>query len=311
MMLKIKKIFRREVEIVPFYRSIFITYAIIITLLFVGMRIAFFFFPDGKPLYLLRDVDFRILHVQMNNGLINFYKDVTFRDLTVRSFYLYYWYFLFFPIYLIPVEIGLYVWDALRLCVSIYIAKNISKITTEKKDLIFFYLINGLGFLADSYLNNINWLIQILIFQSYIYLKRDKKWLSGILFALAMFKINLFIYPLILIIVKELKVKKLYYYVIPFVLLCLPYIIFPDYLYQLVYNWTQPPFNETQETILILRIYNILWKAFQPAHLMFLSFIAIIFIVNLKSKKWQNFMRNTIFIFIVILNLSFPFILWI
>ena len=86
--------------------------------------ILFFFFPE-----LIReskDYDYRLLLKGMDNGLINFYDPIT--DYDWPPYYLYFWFFLFFPMYLMPFEIGVYVWDILRLVMGIFIINEAPKI---------------------------------------------------------------------------------------------------------------------------------------------------------------------------------------
>ena len=170
----------------------------------------------------------------MDNGLIDYYNASSIGGF--RAYYLYYWYFLFFPIYILPLEIGVYVWDALRLITAIYVAKNVNKLTDNSTDKVIFFLITGIGFFADMYLNNTNWLIQIFLFQSYVALKNDKKWLSGLLFTLATYKIIVIVFPFILLIVKKIKLRNIAFFFIPFAFICIPYYIFPDYFLSMVYN---------------------------------------------------------------------------
>ena len=87
--------------------------------------------------------------------------------------YLYFSYFIFFPIYIFPSYIGVYINDALRLITVIYIAKNMHKLTEDKNDQLLFYLLSIIGYLADGTLNNNNWFILLLLFESMVQLKRE------------------------------------------------------------------------------------------------------------------------------------------
>ena len=184
------------------------------------------------------------------------------------------------------------------------------KITENKKDLVAFFILSGVGYFADAYLNNTNWLLGLLLFISYIELEKDRKWIAGILFAIAMYKINIIAFPIILLIVKKIKFKDVVYYIVPFGILCIPYLIFPDYLMQLYHNWTFIEHGIGGEVSLLMRIYLISWQAFQTGQLMFMSLMVLYFLVNVKDEKWRGRYRIIIVAFLLILNLSFPLVLW-
>ena len=269
---------------------------------------AVFYFEDGGRYEFLRDVDFRTFHNLLGNGIIDYYKHNSIDG--YRGIYLYYWCFIYYPIWVLPAEIGLYVWDALRLIATLYIAKNLYKITEKKADLIAFFILSSIGYFADAYLNNSNWLLLLLLFLSFIEFKNDRKWLSGILFAIAMYKINVIIFPFVLLISKEIKIKDLLYYVIPFGLLCIPYIIFPEYLSQLLYNWSYVEGGGANDPSILISLYMISWQAFQTAQLMFLGLIVLILVMNINNEQWRNRTRVFLVLFIIILNLTFPIVLW-
>jgi len=228
----------------------------------------------------------------MDNGLINFYDPVEISEWP--PYYLYFWYFLFFPIYILPLIVGLYVWDILRLILSIVIIKESAKLFTEKKDLLIFYLLCTIGYSLDAYYHNVNFLIAFFLFMSYYYLEKDKKWNAGILFVLATFKITAILFLPLLLIIKKVKLKDLLYFLIPFALMFIPYIIFPDYFFQMVNNWGH---SDTEIKGLLI-IDSILWKALQPSHLMFIGLLLIIFIENIKDEKRKSVYR-TIFVSII------------
>ena len=251
----------------PMYK--YYIYGIIIgTAILIILRIIFYFDPSSRFAQ-LRDVDYKTLYDFIDGGLPNYYNQVSIGN--YRPIYLYYWYFIFYLFYLMPLDIGVYVWDALRLISSIYIAKEIYRITEDKKDLIAFFILSGVGFFADAYLNNTNWLLGLLLFISYIQLEKDRKWIAGILFAIAMYKINIIAFPLILLIVKKIKFKDLLYFILPFAVLCIPYVIYPEYFMQMFHNWTYIENAGAEETSLFMTIYLISWQAFQTAQLMFMS----------------------------------------
>ena len=118
----------------------FIYIFIIISLSFIILRIFLYFFEILPWIKETKDIDFKILLEGMENGLINFYDDITISDWP--PYYLYFWYFLFFPIYILPFNfyMGVYVWDALRLILAIAVIKESPKMFKNKKDLFIFYL---------------------------------------------------------------------------------------------------------------------------------------------------------------------------
>ena len=77
------------------------------------------------PLFLdeSKDVDFRILLLGLKNGLVNFYDPVNVPEGVPDwpPYYLYFWYFIFYPMGLIPFEISVVIWDLLRLVISSYL----------------------------------------------------------------------------------------------------------------------------------------------------------------------------------------------
>lgn len=230
-----------------------------------------------------------ILLEGMDNGLINFYDNVQITGWP--PYYLYFWYFLFFPIYIIPAPfnliIGIYIWDGLRLLLSIYVLKGASNIFKNKNDLFIFYLFGTVGYALDAYFNNVNFLIVFFVFYSYVFLQMDKKWIAGILFTLAIFKINALLYLPVILIIQKIKWKDLIYYLTPIVVVCLPYLIFPDYLLQMLRNW----FSSDSQVSNILFFDSIMWKFLQPSHLMFIGLIFLIFIENTKNEKRRYWYR--------------------
>ena len=283
-------------------------YGIIIgTIVLIILRIIFYFDPSSRFAE-LRDVDYRTLYDLMDGGLPNYYNQVSIGNF--RGIYLYYWYFMFYPFYLMPINIGVYIWDALRLVSSIYVAKQIYKITENKKDLVAFFILSGVGFFADAYLNNTNWLLGLLLFLSYSELEKDRKWIAGILFAIAMYKINIIAFPIILLIVQKIKFKDIIYFIVPLAILCIPYVIFPEYFIQMFHNWTFIENTGADQISLFMRIYLISWQAFQTAQLMFMSLLVLYFLINVKDEKWRDRLRIIIVAFLLILNLSFPLVLW-
>ena len=80
--------------------------------------------------------------------------------------------------------------------------------------------------LIDGWYNNCNFLIIFFLFMSYIYLDKNKMWISGIFFALSTIKINSVLFLPVLLLVRKIKFKDLVYYLVPFFLLCLHILYF-------------------------------------------------------------------------------------
>ncbi|TFG23267.1 MAG: DUF2029 domain-containing protein [Promethearchaeota archaeon] len=265
----------------PFH-LIFIISLIIITIILIIIRIFLYFNDSNYFIYSRRDYDFIILREGIKNGLINFYDPI--EGSAWPPYYLYFWYFMFYPMYLLPIEIGVYVWDILRLISVVYVFFKAKEIFGSRTDLIIFYILSCIGYSVDAYFNNVNFLILFFLFNSFLALQKDKKWIAGILFTLATFKINAFLFLPVLLIAKKIKFKDLIYYLVPFFIAFIPYIIFPDYFMQMLTNWGHS--DEAVEGILIFE--SMFWKALQPSHLMFIGLLLIIFldgITDIKRKK--------------------------
>jgi hypothetical protein len=254
-----------------------------ITIGFIILRILIFYFNTGPYIARNKDVDYFILIEGMKNGIVNFYNPI---DKAVwPPYYLYFWYFLFFPMYLIPIEIGVYIWDMLRLISVGYVFFKAKEIFVNQIDLILFYILCSIGFAYDAFFNNVNFVIFFFLFLSYIAWENDKKWLAGIFFTLATFKINAIVFLPVLLIIKKIKLKDLYYYLIPFFLICIPYIIFPNYFAQMLNNWM---YSDERVQGILFGIDSIAWKALQPSHLMYISLLIIIFLENLENISLEN-----------------------
>jgi len=260
----------------------------IITAVLIIIRIISYFFEISPWVEATKDIDFKILIEGMDNGLIDFYDPISISDWP--PYYLYFWYFLFFPIYIMPfnVSIGVYIWDVLRLILTIVVVRKAPTIFKNKKDLLIFYIFGSIGYTIDAYYNNVNFIIVFLLFFSFYFLERDEYWKAGFLFTLATFKITAIVFLPVLLIIKKLKWKDLKYFLLPFLLICIPYIIFPDYLFQMVKNWG----SSDAEIKDILFFDSVLWKALQPSHLMFIGLLFIIFIENIKDDKRKKFLRR-------------------
>ncbi len=283
------------------YILIYILIIIFITAVLVALRITFSFFQEESPgLFIIdllmrnRDLNFKTNYDLMYNGIIHYYEYNP--VINERAIYLYFWYFIFYPFYIIPQDISIYLWDLLRVIATIYIVINISKIIENRRDLLFFLLFSGIGYFADMYLNNTNWIIQLFLYESYIKLEKNNKLLSGIFFTLCTFKITLIIIPFIFILIKKIKGRDLIFYFLPFLVICIPYIIFPEYFSMMVSNWFQS--IETTSGFSIVSIFLIFWRVIQPAQLMFLSVILVIILVNIKKEKQKTSIGSLIYIFV-------------
>ena len=260
-----------------------------LTIYLIIMRILINTFDASPLIEGSRDVDFKILLLGLKNGLENFYAPVAVPEGVPDwpPYYLYFWYFIFYPMGLFPFEVSVYIWDILRLITSSYVVLKVFKIIKNRINLLFFYLTFTIGFFIDGWYNNCNFLIIFFLLFSYTSLEKDKMWLSGIFFALSTIKINSILFVPVLLILKKIKVKDLIYYVLPFTLLCLPYIIFPDYFLQMINNWT----SSTPGIQGLTFLDSIIWKAVQPSHLMFLGFILVIIFESLEKYKKKERIR--------------------
>ena len=259
----------------------------LISISYLILRILLYYFDILPWIKETKDIDFKILIEGMDNGLINFYDDVAISKWP--PYYLYFWYFLFFPVYIIPIDglIGVYVWDALRLILTILVVIKSARVFKQKKNLLIFYIFSIVGYSIDAYYNNVNFLIVFFLFYSFIYIGKDKMWIAGILFTLSTFKITAILFLPILLLSKKIKVRDLIYFIIPFVLICIPYIIFPDYLFQMTSNWL---YSDTEIQGLLI-IESIFWKALQPSHLMFIALLVIIYLESINIEKKRNVYR--------------------
>ena len=265
----------------------FIYLFVIITITLIILRIFLYFFEISEWIQDTKDLDFKILIEGMDNGLIDFYNPVAISDWP--PYYLYFWYFIFYPIYIIPFNsiIGVYVWDILRLVLTILIIRESPKVFKNRKDLLIFYILSIIGYNIDAYYNNVNFLISFFLFYSFVFLEKDKKWISGILFTLSTFKITALLFLPVLLIARKIKCKDLLYYLVPFLIICVPYIIFPNYFLQMFSNWLHS--DQGIQGILIFD--SIMWKALQPSHLMFIGLLLIIFLENIKNEDRKNLYR--------------------
>lgn len=263
------------------------------------------------PLFLegSRDVDFKILLLGLKNGLINFYDPVIVPEGVPDwpPYYLYFWYFIFYPMGLIPFEISVYIWDLFRLVISSYIVLKGFKIIKNRTNLLWFYFTILVGFIIEGWYNNCNFLIMFFLLMSYNSLEKDNMWLSGIFFALSTIKINSILFIPVLLLIRKIRFKDLIYYIVPFAVLCLPYVIFPDYLFQMLNNWA----NTTPGIQGLTPLDPIIWKAVQPSHLMFLGFMLIIVFERLEHYAKGHKIRNITVLVLILFYIYISITVWI
>ena len=253
-----------------------------------------------------KDIDFwLLLEGFTNNGLINFYNAIPVPSYVPGwpPYYLYFWYFIFFPMgwsfiffpmgsisFTIAFATIVTIWNILSGGIVIYVCLKCFKKFENPLDLRNFYGFLLIGFVIDMWYGNSNFLILLFLFLSYEFLEKDKKWLSGIFFTLATFKINAILFIPFLLLSKKIKIKELYYYIIPFLLISLPYIIFPDYLLQMLQNW-----GHADPGIVGLTVLDpITWKALQPSHLLYLSFLYLFYMDHFKEGRRKKIFRRVI-----------------
>jgi len=296
------------IETHPFHKY-FIGFFIIISILFIVLRILILNFTLPYLIEISRDVDFNILIRGLNNGIINFYKPIEMPPGIPEwpPYYLYFWYYIFYPMGLLPFEVGVYIWDLLRLITVSFVVYKSFKYFKNRNDLFIFYILLSVGFCIDAWFNNVNFLILIFLYYSYIALENGDKWLSGIFFTISTFKINSILFLPLLLLVRKIKIKDLYYYILPFILICIPYMIFPNYFLQMISNWLSS--QETLQGFSILD--SILWKALQPSHLMFLSLFYIILFEKLIEFNKKKLLRAIILLLLAIYYIYLSLVSWI
>lgn len=283
----------------------FILGLIILTIVFMIIRVLIMLniiFQNTSNVQHGKDFDYLILYEGMGNGIVNFYDSVS--VVHWKPYYLYFWYFIFFPMYLLPIEIGVYIWDLLRLISVSYVFIKAKEMFKDDKDLFLFYLLCLIGYCYDGYFNNANFIVLFLLFFSYRYYERERKIIAGILFTLATFKINSLLFLLILLICKEIKWRDLIYFLIPFFLICIPYIIFPNYFLQMIDNWVMRDDNING----FLFFDSFTWKIIQPSHLMFISFMILVFLSNLQNISLEHRKRFFRYLLPIIILIYFIYL---
>lgn len=290
----------------------FVFLLIATTLFFMIIRILIIYLDFPFLFAASKDNDFRNLVRWNQEGLANY-----------PPYYLYYWYFIFYPFGILDLFISATIWDILRLIVTSYVAYKIYSVVTYRIDQEVIYILIYIGFLNDGHYNNCNFVIMLFLYLSYKFLEEDKKWASGMFFALAAFKINTIIYLPVLLIMKKIKLKEIFYYLIPYGLLLLPYIIFPDYTIQLISNWLgitpgigsttigsiAPKASASADSIFVL-FNSILTKALQPSQLLYFSIFLMIILQAIIDNKRHAQIRKAIFIFIAIVAIYIVIFAW-
>jgi len=269
-------------------RNIYLVYigaVILISIIYILIRIYFYFYQNSI-IYELRDSDFIILWEHHQRGLFDYYNNVS--SYGFAQYYLYYWYFISYPFFLLPPAVGVYIWDIFRIIVTIYIARKILEMDENTEDLLVFFILSFLGYQADFYMNNSNWIIYLFLYLSYIYLNKNNFVVSGVFFALAMYKVNACFFLFVIILVRKIKFRELVYYIIPFLLLCIPFFIYPNYFFQWLGNALGFQENEVSSiwTILIRIMFLI-----ESAQYLFISFLMIVYLIDTKHQKWKKWTR--------------------
>jgi hypothetical protein len=254
-----------------------------------------YFFEFPKILEDWTDGDYNLRIIEYSNGLLNIYDPI---GAYLPANYLYHWYLFFYPFSLIDMSVSVYIWDILRIISCYYVGKNIIKITQNEKYILTFYVLTIIGYLFDADYGNNNFLVLLLLFFSVLNLQQNKKWFAGIFFALAAFKVTVLLFLLLLLLIKEIKLKDLTYFIIPLFILCLPYLIFPDLLFQFLQNLfgSKPSvfISKTGNEFIdfFISIYLIIWPAVQPPHLTYYSFYILILVeyyeINFLSNEIEN-----------------------
>lgn len=251
-------------------------------------------------LFELVDGDYLLWVDMIENGFFNLYDNTN----DAYCPYLYYWFFYFYPLTLLPNEIGFFIWDGLRLTVIFYVLFKIDEIIKNDKNYFFWLAFTIIAFYFDQFLNNANFLILFFLFQSYRMLLKEKKGVASIYFFLAIFKINAIIYLLAILINKEIRVKDLFlYYIFPFICIMIPYFIIPNYLYQWLNNLgffgCDLP-SELDLINLIRLIIIVFWKMFQFSQWLFYAFVVGIFIEKQKDERKKFYIITYVIITILI-----------
>jgi len=297
-------------------RSMRISFIFVIlglTLTFIILRILIYFFDFPFLFELSKDIDFELLYKGNLQGLVNFYDDVTISGWfqPFPPYYLYFFYFLFLPINLFPLEVGFYIWDILRFFLVSYVFWKIPELFKNKVDIFLFYLMSTISYFFDGYFNNVNFLILFLLFLSYNYYEKNK-WISGILFTLSLFKINSILFLPLILVIRKIKIKDIIYYIIPFFLICIPYIIVPNYLAQMLDNWAYSSFEIPVIDSLFLEVllkgFSFVWRAVQVSQFMFIGLLLLILLENIKKDSIRNTLRILIIIILIIFNISIAFV---
>lgn len=300
---------KERIKSLPLYLKGFFGIFIVLTIYFIIVRILLFYTHFDTPLINFeKDTDLRIQYELMKGGLENFYSTSNYYEDDIGrwvSVYLYYWYFIFYPIQLIPMDIMVFIYDFLRLIIGIYVLMKVYEMANEKKNFKWFLFVYSVGFWYDGFLNNFNFLLQFLLLESYLYIDKNK-WIAGILFTLGMVKINVFLFLIGLLVIKKIRVKDAFYFLIPLLIACLPYIIFPNFLFQMISNWLlieEYVPESTWHNPLLISLHFI-WQGFQPAHLLHLGIVSFVIFENAKNQvKARRIVIITTFSYFIVISI--------
>lgn len=87
------------------------------------------------------------------------------------------------------------------------------------------------------------------------------------------------------------------YYLFPLFIIFIPYIIFPNYFLQMVLSWIYH--GEQLTDSFLLNLFFVLWRIIQPAHLVFISLILLLFFESFKNENWKPYFRVVIYSWII------------
>ncbi len=114
-----------------------------------------------------------------------------------------------------------------------------------------------------------------------------------------------------LLFIKKINIKDaVKYYLLPLFIVCIPYIIFPNYFLQMLHNWLYIEGELKAKMTWWLQIYLISWQAFQTAQLLYVFLMITICLQRVQNTKLRWFLRIFLTSAIIIVNVSFPVVLF-
>ncbi|MFO7795385.1 MAG: hypothetical protein ACQERB_17480 [Promethearchaeati archaeon] len=275
------------------YINLVIIIILLITISVIIFRNLYIIFDFPTFLEYYTSEDFYILSEAQQEGLFNYYNTASKSRMPL---YLYYWYFIFFPFGIIPPYISIYFWEILRTGLSIFIVKNIYTISRDRNNFFVFLIPFIFGYIFDTILGNSNFLILFFLYLSYKYLDnsnfKNRIWIAGFFFGLACFKIYVIGMIPILLLTKKLDLKQLPKFISPFLLFLIPYILFPNYLFEFIGG----AFGVASPDI-VSKVFSCYLTFFQPAPFLIFSFGFLIILEYISKKKYRFMVYLTIILF--------------